>query len=96
MTPAIILWIYIGLLLVGGFIGFMKAGSKASLIASSIFAGVLSLANTGVLNYRHLIDLLLGLLVVVFAMRYGKTKKFMPAGMMILLTVATLVLRRVV
>ena len=96
MTPQIILWVYIALLVVGGVIGFMKAGSKASLIASASFAAVLALANAGVLNYRHLIDILLGLLVVVFAMRYAKTKKFMPAGMLILLTVATLILRHVI
>jgi hypothetical protein len=29
-------------------------------------------------------------------MRYAKTKKFMPSGMLILFTVATLILRHVV
>ena len=38
-----VLWIYIVLLLVGGLIGFLKAGSKVSLISSSVFAAALVL-----------------------------------------------------
>ena len=34
-------------------------------------------------------------LIIVFAMRYAKTKKFMPAGLMIILTAAALALRHV-
>ncbi len=96
MTPELILWIYIVLLVIGGVIGFVKAKSKPSLIASSIFAVALAMVNLNLVNIRHLADILLGLLIVVFAMRYAKTKKFMPAGMMIILTVVTLVLRHVV
>lgn len=95
MTPELILWIYIVLLVIGGVIGFVKAKSKPSLIASSIFAVALAMVNLNLVNIRHLADILLGLLIVVFAMRYAKTKKFMPAGMMIILTVVTLVLRHV-
>ncbi len=96
MTPELILWIYIVLLVVGGVIGFVKAKSKPSLIASSIFAVALAMVNLNLVNIRHLADILLGLLIIVFAMRYAKTKKFMPAGLMIILTVVTLVLRRIV
>jgi len=96
MTPELILWIYIVLLVIGGVIGFVKAKSKPSLIASSIFAVALAMVNLNLVNIRHLADILLGLLIIVFAMRYAKTKKFMPAGMMIILTVVTLVLRRMV
>ena len=96
MTPQNILWIYIVLLVIGGVIGFVKAKSKPSLIASSIFAVALAMVNLNLVNIRHLADILLGLLIIVFAMRYAKTKKFMPAGMMIILTVVTLVLRHVV
>jgi uncharacterized membrane protein (UPF0136 family) len=38
-------------------------------------------------------DVLLAALLVVFGLRLAKTKKFMPAGMMLVLTLATLVLR---
>ena len=95
MTPELILWIYIVLLVIGGVIGFVKAKSKPSLIASSFFAVVLALVNLRIVNVNHLADILLGLLIIVFAMRYAKTKKFMPAGMLIILTLATLALRHV-
>ena len=96
MTPSLILWIYIVLLVLGGLMGFLKAKSKPSLIASAAFAGALALVNTGVINWPPAADVLLVLLLVVFGIRYGKTKKFMPAGMMIILTAATLVLLHVV
>ena len=38
MNQNTMLWVYIILLLVGGLIGFFKAGSKISLITSSVFA----------------------------------------------------------
>ena len=38
-----VLWVYIVLLLVGGFIGFFKAKSKVSLITSAVFAALLIL-----------------------------------------------------
>jgi len=95
MTPELILWIYIVLLVVGGVIGFVKAKSKPSLIASAAFAVALALVNLRIIDVDHLDDILLGVLILVFAMRFAKTKKFMPAGLMIILTVVTLVLRHV-
>jgi uncharacterized membrane protein (UPF0136 family) len=87
-----ILWIYVVLLVVGGLIGFLKAGSKPSLVASVLFAALLSLCAVGMLH-RVITDVLLSSLLVVFGMRLAKTRKFMPAGMMLVLTVATLALR---
>jgi uncharacterized membrane protein (UPF0136 family) len=40
-------------------------------------------------------DILLALLIVVFAMRVVKTKKFMPAGLMLVITILALALRHV-
>ena len=88
-----ILWIYIVLLVIGGLAGFFKAGSKVSLIMSVAFAIALALFAAGLVAWPIGADILLALLVVVFVMRYVKTKKFMPAGLMILLTLAALVLR---
>jgi uncharacterized membrane protein (UPF0136 family) len=88
-----ILWIYIALLIVGGVMGFVKAGSKVSLITSVIFAIALALFAGRVLPWPPGADVLLVLLLVVFLIRYTKTKKFMPAGLMVVLTVATLALR---
>lgn len=97
MTPVIILWIYIVLLVLGGLMGFLKAGSKPSLIASVVFAIALSACQfMPRLNEVHVPDVLLVLLLVVFGLRLAKTRKFMPSGLMIVLTALTLVLRHVV
>ena len=89
----IILWVYIGLLIVGGLMGFLKAGSKISLISSLIFAVLLALFAAQVIPWPPGADIVLLLLVVVFLMRYLKTKKFMPSGLMIVLTLVALALR---
>src|SRR5882724_5154604 len=92
-----ILWIYIVLLFLGGLFGYLKAGSKVSLVMSAVFAAVLCLCASGVVFQPHLskilINVLLASLLVVFAIRLTKTKKFMPSGLMAVLTLATLVLR---
>jgi uncharacterized membrane protein (UPF0136 family) len=88
-----ILWIYIVFLIVGGVMGFVKAGSKVSLISSVVFAIGLALFAAGVAPWRWGADVLMAVLLVVFVMRYVKTKKFMPAGLMIVVTLITLVLR---
>jgi uncharacterized membrane protein (UPF0136 family) len=92
-----VLWIYIILLVVGGLIGFLKAKSKISLILSVAFAAVLVV--TAIPNLlppntaRTLADVLMVALLVVFGIRLAKTKKFMPAGMMLIITLIALVLR---
>jgi uncharacterized membrane protein (UPF0136 family) len=91
-----VLWIYIVLLLVGGLIGFFKAKSQVSLISSSAFAAVLVLTQTGIFKPAVsliLVNVLLAALLVVFAIRLAKTKKFMPSGLMLVLTVLALALR---
>ncbi len=97
MNQNTILWIYIVLLLIGGMIGFLKAGSKVSLITSSVAAALLVLTTlSGVFNYtfrRNLADVIMAALLVVFAIRLTKTKKFMPSGLMLVLTLAALALR---
>ena len=94
-----ILWIYIVLLLIGGLIGFFKGKSNISLITSAAFAAVLVLTQTGVFDARvarSLVNVLLAALLVVFAVRLTKTKKFMPSGLMLVVTVATLALLNLV
>lgn len=93
MNPNTVLWVYIVLLVAGGLVGFFKAKSKASLIASCAFAGVLILCAIGVISQRHAADIVLAILLVFFAHRLGKTKKFMPNGLMVVLTLAALALR---
>jgi uncharacterized membrane protein (UPF0136 family) len=89
-----IVWVYIILLLIGGLIGFFKAKSHVSLIMSVAFAVLLIVATLlAEPTARELTDVLMAALLVVFTIRLVKTKKFMPAGFMLILTVAALALR---
>ncbi|MGA3283465.1 MAG: TMEM14 family protein [Verrucomicrobiota bacterium] len=92
-----VLWIYIILLLVGGLIGFLKAKSKVSLVTSAVFAALLVLTTLrGIFQpafARDLANILMALLIVVFAVRLAKTKKFMPSGLMLVVTIAALALQ---
>jgi uncharacterized membrane protein (UPF0136 family) len=95
MSPNKILWIYIILLVIGGLIGFLKGKSKVSLIMSVCFAAALSLCAANIIFQAYVADILLAALLVVFAMRLAKTKKFMPAGLMLVLTIVALALRHI-
>jgi uncharacterized membrane protein (UPF0136 family) len=95
MTPRNVLWIYIVLLLIGGLIGFFKGKSKVSLVMSASFAAALILCAAGIIFQPYVADLLLAALLVVFAMRLAKTRKFMPAGLMLVATILALALRHV-
>lgn len=100
MNPVTVLWIYIVLLVVGGLIGFLKAGSKVSLTTSAISAALLVLAAIpGLFEPRvrsALADIIMAALLVVFALRLAKTKKFMPSGLLLVITLAALALRHLV
>lgn len=89
-TVITVLWVYIALLLAGGLMGFIKAGSKISLIVSAIFAVLLALCALGILKPFYIADILVGLLLVVFGMRFAKGRKFMPSGLMLALSAAML------
>jgi len=97
MNQNTVLWIYIVLLVVGGLIGFLKAGSKISLITSTIAAALLVItAISGLLApqlRRGMADVIMAALLVVFGIRLTKTKKFMPSGLMLVLTLAALAAR---
>ena len=95
MNPNTILWIYIVLLVVGGLIGFLKAGSQVSIIMSVGFAAALSLCALGIIFQTYVADIILAVLLVVFGLRLSKTKKFMPSGLMLILTLVTLALRHI-
>ena len=88
-----VLWIYIVLLVAGGLVGYFKAGSKASLIASLSFAAALILCAVRINFQPHVADLILAVLLVFLGLRLTRTKKFVPNGLMVVLTLAALALR---
>ena len=94
-----VLWVYIMLLLVGGLIGFFKAKSKVSLITSAVFAALLALTTLREVFQPAfalgLANIILVVLLVVFAVRLAKTKKFMPSGLMLVVTIVALVLQNI-
>jgi uncharacterized membrane protein (UPF0136 family) len=98
-SPTLVLWIYIVLLFLGGLVGFLKAGSKISLIMSASFAGILILCNTNAIFQPHFAliasTIVLVFLMIFFSIRLAKSKKFMPNGLMAVLTLATLVVRHI-
>lgn len=87
MNWMIIVWGYIGLLLVGGLMGFLKAKSRASLIASSSIAAIL----TGLLLFGVSaipMAVVLFVLAAYFASRYVRSRKLMPGGIFAVISTA--------
>ena len=95
MTPITVLWVYIVLLVAGGVAGFVKAQSKMSLLTSLGFAALLILCAMRVIPDPIVADIILIVLLIFFGLRVAKSKKFMPMGMMTLVTVVALALRHV-
>lgn len=95
--PAKIYFIIFGLLtIVGGVIGFVKAGSTASIIAGSI-SGILLLVAAFLLPGNVIAGLAIAAIVSLllagrFIPIFIKTGHFMPAGMMSILSAIGLVM----
>lgn len=86
MNWTLVIWTYIGLLLVGGLMGFIKAGSRASLIASSAIAAVLAaLLLSGVSS--AVLGGFLCVLSLYFGSRFWKSRKWMPGGIFAIVSV---------
>lgn len=91
MNAHTVLWIYIVLMVIGGVMGFVKAGSKASLIASVAFGAILTLFALNILPFAYH-QIVLVFLLVFFGMRLAKSKKMMPNGVMTIATILALAL----
>lgn len=80
------------LVLAGAIMGFVKANSKASLIAGLISASAftycywLSLNGDPLFAFK-LAFVFIGVLEFIFLVRLIKTKKFMPSGLMLILCI---------
>jgi len=70
--------------------GFIKAKSMISLVTSAIFGVLLALCALDVIRPFYIADILVGLLLVVFGIRFAKGRKFMPSGLMLGLSAAVL------
>lgn len=79
----------------GGILGYLKARSQTSLISGTM-SGILLIAS----GIAHQLGISWGLplavvvtlvLIVVFIVRFAKTRKFMPAGLMVIAGIFTLV-----
>ena len=93
-TLQAVLVVYAVLLIVGGLIGYRKAGSRPSLIAGTV-SGLIALLAAGLMaaDFRAIwlgIVLAAGM-IVVFSIRFAKTRKFMPSGMLGALSAVVLV-----
>ncbi len=94
MNEQIVLWVYIGLLVGGGLVGFFKAGSKISLIMAVACAVPLILCELGVIPIKNARWMLVAMLVL-FTWRLVKTKKFMPSGMLLVATLLAIAIPRI-
>ena len=96
LVGQIVLGVYAVLLAVGGVIGYTSAGSRPSLIAGIASAVIAALclvlsatssARAGLLGGA----ILAGLLLVFFGSRFARGRKFMPGGLMTLVSLAVVV-----
>lgn len=91
LAGMISLGVYALLLGVGGYVGYRKAGSRPSLYAGSFSATIalVSLALTSLGGIGFWVGLVLAVLMTgTFAARFRKTGRFMPSGMLALVSVA--------
>ena len=92
---AIEVWVYGIMMMLGGVMGFVKVGSKASLISGVGMGLALVASGFGVRNGSYnsavVAVVIAALLVVLFAIRFAKTRRFMPAGMLAVLSVVAVI-----
>ncbi len=96
-TPELIATVFYGLLsVVGGVMGYIKSQSKVSLISGGV-SGLLLLILAAIIYSGNqwavgVAVSIISLLIVVFIVRWFKTKKFMPAVPMIFFGIVSLIL----
>lgn len=95
-TTALEIWAYGMIMMLGGVMGYLKVGSKASLLSGVGMGLALLGSGYGVWHERReaLIAsvVIAALLVALFAIRLAKTKRFMPAGVLAILSLAAVII----
>lgn len=78
----------------GGILGYVKAKSLPSLLSGLVSGGLLiagGVAQAQGLGWGLMLATIVTIaLIIVFAIRYWKTRKFMPAGLMIVTGIVAL------
>ena len=95
-TTAMEIWAYGVIMMLGGIMGYVKVGSKASLLSGVGMGLTLLASGYGVWHGSReaLIAsvVIAALLVALFAIRLAKTKRFMPAGVLAILSLAAVII----
>ena len=81
--------------LLGGLMGYLKAKSKASLMAGGLSGLLIILATYGIVQHQvagyYGLLAVSALLGIYFGMKFFKTFKLMPAGLIFVLSAITLI-----
>jgi len=96
-SAAILTFLYAAFSIVGGIVGYQQAGSKPSLISGVITGILLIIGGIGIFQGQAwglwLAIAITLLLITVFIYRLIKTRKFVPAGLMVTLGVVALIVQ---
>jgi uncharacterized membrane protein (UPF0136 family) len=93
---AIEVWVYAAIMILGGIAGYVRVGSKASLL-SGVGMGLALLASgygvwCGSEHSLVVAEVIALLLVVLFAVRYVKSRRFVPAGVLAILSLLAVII----
>lgn len=91
-----IILLYSLFILVGGIMGHVRSGSRASLISGLVF-GILLLGSSGLIFLKKTIGYWTALVLSIalegfFTWRFAKTLNFMPAGLLSLMSLAVIII----
>jgi uncharacterized membrane protein (UPF0136 family) len=93
---AIEVLVYGAIMILGGIAGYVKVGSKASLLSGVGMGLALLACGYGVWRGSEhslvVAEVIALLLVVLFAVRYAKSRRFMPAGMLAILSLVAVIM----
>jgi uncharacterized membrane protein (UPF0136 family) len=92
-TATVVVLIYGAVVLIGGVMGWIKARSKPSLISGVVLGGALIFTGFFINRPAGLWTALAltAVLTILMGGRFIRSKKFMPAGMIALLSLAVLI-----